>query len=393
VSNAKRAYKYRFYPTDEQRIILAQTFGCVRFVYNWGLHTRAVAYREHGEKLFYNDLAAMLPDLKKQYAWLGEVSSVPIQQALRHLDRAFKNFFEGRARYPTFKKRQKSQSATYAANAFKWDSHVTQLTLAKMDTPLNIHFHRDLPKNVKPGSVTITKDSADRYFVSILVEETIKPLPPTPHMVGLDLGLKSMVILSTGESIGNPTFFAQDEKRLAQAQRRHARAKKGSKNRQKARLKVARVHARIHDRRHDYQNKLSTRIVHENQVICVESLAVKNMVKNHCLAKAISDVGWSEFVRQLEYKSKWYGRMLVKIDQWYPSSKTCHSCKHVLDSLTLDIREWVCPQCGVVHDRDTNAALNILTEGLSVAACGGSVRPVRAKARRATPVEAGISHS
>jgi putative transposase len=229
--------------------------------------------------------------------------------------------------------------------------------------------------------------------VSILVEETIKPLPPTPHMVGLDLGLKSMVILSTGERIGNPTFFAQDEKRLAQAQRRHARAKKGSKNRQKARLKVARVHARINDRRQDYQHKLSTRIVHENQVICVESLAVKNMVKNHCLAKAISDVGWSEFVRQLEYKSKWYGRMLVKIDQWYPSSKTCHSCKHVLDSLTLDRREWVCPQCGVVHDRDTNAARNILTEGLSVAACGGSVRPVRAKARRATPVEAGISQS
>jgi len=393
VSNAKRAYQYRFYPTDEQRIILAQTFGCVRFVYNWGLHTRAVAYREHGEKLFYNDLAAMLPDLKKQYSWLGEVSSVPIQQSLRHLDRAFKNFFEGRARYPTFKKRQHSQSATYAANAFKWDSHATQLTLAKMDTPLHIHFHRDLPKNIKPGSVTITKDGADRYFVSILVEETIKPLPPTPHMVGLDLGLKSMVILSTGERIGNPTFFAQDEKRLAKAQRRHARAKKGSKNRQKARLKVARVYARINDRRHDYQHKLSTRIVHENQVICVESLAVKNMVKNHCLAKAISDVGWSEFVRQLEYKSKWYGRMLVKIDQWYPSSKTCHSCKHVLDSLTLDIREWVCPQCGVVHDRDTNAAINILTEGLSVAACGGSVRPVRAKARRATPVEAGISHS
>jgi putative transposase len=163
VSNAKRAYQYRFYPTDEHRIILAQTFGCVRFVYNWGLHTRAVASREHGEKLFYNDLAAMLPDLKKQYAWLGEVSSVPMQQSLRHLDRAFKNFFEGRARYPTFKKRRQSQSATYAANAFKWDSHAKELTLAKMDTPLHIHFHRDLPKNVKPGSVTITKDGADRY--------------------------------------------------------------------------------------------------------------------------------------------------------------------------------------------------------------------------------------
>jgi putative transposase len=182
-------------------------------------------------------------------------------------------------------------------------------------------------------------------------------------MVGLDLGIKSMVALSTGESVGNPRYFAKDEKRLAQAQRRHAKKKKGSKNRNKARLKVAKIHARICDRRRDHQHKLSTRIVNENQVMCVESLAVKNMVHNPKLAKAISDVGWGEFVRQLEYKSKWYGRTLVKIDQWYPSSKTCSACKHVLDSLPLDIREWVCPECGVVHDRDTNAALNILTEG------------------------------
>jgi putative transposase len=182
-------------------------------------------------------------------------------------------------------------------------------------------------------------------------------------MIGLDLGIKSMVALSTGESVGNPHYFAKEEKKLAKAQRQHARKKKGSKNRNKARLKVAKIHARINDRRRDYQHKLSTRIVNENQVICVESLAVKNMVKNHCLAKAISDVGWGEFVRQLQYKSKWYGRTLVKIDRWYPSSKTCSACKHVLDSLPLDRREWGCPECGVVHDRDTNAALNILTEG------------------------------
>jgi putative transposase len=388
---SKRAYKYRFYPTDEQRNILAQTFGCVRFVYNWGLHTRSTAYTDQSEKLSYNDLASRLPDLKKQYCWLADVSSVPLQQSLRHLDIAFKNFFEGRANYPTFKKKQNNQSATYASNAFTWDGK--QLTLAKMHDPLDIRLHRALSKNAKPGSVTITKDCANRYFVSILVEEDIHALPMTPERVGLDLGIKSMVALSTGESVGNPRYFQKDEKRLAQAQRRHAKKKKGSKNRNKARLKVARVHARINDRRRDYQHKLSTRIVHENQVICVESLAVKNMVKNHCLAKAISDVGWSEFVRQLEYKARWYGRTLVKIDRFSPSSKTCHACKYVLDSLTLDIREWVCPECGVVHDRDTNAALNILAEGLSVAACGGSVRPVRAKARRATPGEAGTSHS
>jgi len=387
----RRAYKYRFYPTDEQKSILAQTFGCVRFVYNWGLSNRKIAYFQHGQSLYYNDLAAMLASLKKQYPWLALVSSVPIQQALRHLDRAFVNFFEDRAEYPTFKKKRNEQSATYASNAFKWDGKT--LSLAKMNEPLDIVWHRSLPKGSKPSSVTVSKDCAHRYFVSILVEEDMKPLAVTPKMVGLDLGIKSMVALSTGESVGNPHYAASDEKKLAKAQRRHARKKKGSKNRNKARLKVAKVHARINDRRRDYQHKLSTRIVHENQVMCVESLAVKNMVKNHSLAKAISDVGWGEFVRQLEYKSNWYGRTLVKVDRWYPSSKTCHACKHVLDSLTLDIREWVCPECGVVHDRDTNAALNILAEGLSVTACGGNVRPVRAKARQAVAGEAGTSHS
>jgi putative transposase len=387
----KRAYKYRFYLTTEQKIILAQTFGCCRFVYNWGLSTRKTAYREQEQSLYYNDLAAMLPALKQQYPWLSDVSSVPLQQALRHLDRAFVNFFEGRAQYPTFKKKQNAQSATYASNAFTWDGK--SLTLAKMDEPLTIQWHRPLPKDAKPSSVTITKDAAGRYFVSILIAEHIQPLPVTPKMVGLDLGIKSMVALSTGETVGNPGYFAKDEKKLAKAQGRHARKKKASRNRHKARLKVAKIHARISDRRRDYQHKLSTRIVHENQVICVESLAVKNMVQNHSLAKAISDVGWGEFVRQLEYKAQWYGRTLVKIDRFYPSSKTCSACKHVLDALPLDRREWVCPDCGAAHDRDTNAARNILAEGLSVTACGGSVRPVRTRVRRATPSEAGTSHS
>jgi putative transposase len=387
----KRAYKYRFYPTAEQQKVLAQTFGCCRFVYNWGLSTRKTAYFQHGQRMYYNDLAAMLPVLKEQYPWLRNASAVPLQQALRHLDRAFVNFFEGHADYPTWKSKRNEQSATYAANAFTWDGQT--LTLAKMDAPLSIVWHRPLPNGCKPSSVTITKDSANRYFVSILLKEEIKPLPIVRKMVGLDLGIKAMVALSTGETMGNPKYFAQDEKKLAKAQRRHARKQKGSKNRAKARLKVARLHARIADRRRDYQHQLSTRIVHENQVICVESLAVKHMVKNHALAKAISDVGWGEFVRQLDYKARWYGRTLVKIDQWYPSSKTCHACKHVLDALSLDIREWVCPACGVAHDRDTNAALNILAEGLSVMACGGNGRPVRARARQAVADEAGSSPS
>jgi putative transposase len=255
------------------------------------------------------------------------------------------------------------------------------ITLAKMSEPLDIHWSRSLPDGANPSSVTISKDCANRYFVSILVEEDIAHLPPTEHTIGADLGLKSFVVLSDGEVIGNPKFFVKDEKKLAKAQRRHAKKKKGSKNRNKARLKVARIHARIADRRRDFSHKLSTRLIRENQTICVESLAVKNMVKNHKLANAISDVGWSEFVSQLEYKAAWYGRTVVKIDRWYPSSKRCFDCGHILDSLPLDVRMWTCPKCGVIHDRDINAAQNIAAVGLTVLACGESVRPGAVKTK------------
>jgi putative transposase len=378
--NQKRAYKFRFYPTAEQKQIFARTFGCARFVYNWTLRLRTDVYYERQERIYYAETSARLTALKEQseYAWLNEVAAVPLQQSLRHLDKAFTNFFEGRAKYPTFHSRHGEQAATYIGTAFKWDGH--SLTLAKMDGPLNIVWSRPLPDGCKPTTVTVTKDTAGRYFVSILVEEDIKSLPVVNKQVGLDLGLKSMVITSDGEHVGNPQYFRQDEKKLAKAQRRHAKKKKGSKNRNKARKNVARIHARIADRRRDYQHKLSTRIVHENQVICIESLQVKNMVKNHSLAKSISDVGWSEFTRQLEYKAKWYGRTFIKIDKWYPSSKRCHSCGHVLDSLSLDERFWLCPECKTFHDRDINAAKNVLAAGLAVSACGEAVRPGRAKA-------------
>src|SRR5712691_1312582 len=389
----KKAYTYRIYPTDEQASILARTFGCCRFVYNWALRQRSAAFFQHGERLYYHQLAVLLTDLKKQEesAWLSEVSSVPLQQALRHLDSAFRNFLEGRAEYPTFKKKHGVQSATYASNAFTWDG--ANLTLAKMDAPLDIHWSRSLPTGCKPTTVTVSKDDADRYFVSLLVEEEIKHLPGVNKQVGLDLGLKSMVITSDGHTFGNPKFFAKDEKKLAQAQRRHAKKQKGGKNRRKAQLKVARIHSRIADRRRDYQHKLSTQIIRENQVVCVESLSVKNMLQNHSLAKAISDVGWSEFIRQLEYKAEWYGRALVKIDTWYPSSKRCFDCGHMLDSLTLDIRQWTCPQCGVAHDRDINAAKNILAVGLTASACGEMLRPGRAKARTGTSPRSRKAHS
>lgn len=388
----KRAYKYRFYPTDEQAHNLACTFGCARFVYNWALHKKKRAYFDHGINLKINDLSGAITALKKEEgtAWLKEVASVPLQQALRHLDTAYKNFFEGRTEYPTFKKKHDVQSATYMSNAFTLRNGM--LTLSKQQAPLKIVWSRPLPDGATPSSVTISKDKIGRYFISILVEEDIKPLPVTEQEVGLDVGLKSFVVLSTGEAIANPKYYARDEKKLAKAQRKHARKQKGSKNREKARQKVAKIHARIADRRRDYQQQLSTRIIRENQTVCVESLNIKGMVKNRSLAKAISDVGWGGFIRQLEYKAQWYGRTLIKIDRWYPSSKTCSTCGYLLDSLTLDVREWTCAACGTCHDRDHNAAKNILAVGLTVIACGGDVRQELVKAASAFLDEAGNSH-
>jgi putative transposase len=283
----KRAYTYRFYPTLEQKHILARTFGCCRYVYNWALRKKTDAYYKENVRLYYNDLSIALTELKKrrETSWLADVSSVPLQQALRHLDRAFLSFFEGRGNYPVFKKKRNLQRATYAANAFTWDGKA--LILAKMREPLAIRWSRSLPKGSKPSTVTVSKDAADRYFVSILVEQDIAPLSPVEQSVGADLGLKDFVILSTGETVGNPKFFHKDEKKLAKAQRWHAKKQKGSRNRAKACKMVARIHARIGDRRRDFLHKLSTRLIRENQTICVETLAVKNMVKNHALAKAL----------------------------------------------------------------------------------------------------------
>jgi putative transposase len=382
MSLIKRAYQYRFYPTAEQRQTLARTFGCCRWVYHHALAHKTAAYREARQRLSYGDLSALLPLWKTQEetAWLGVVSSVPLQQSLRHLDRAFLNFFEGRGTFPKFKRKHGPQAATYTASAFTWKER--QLTLAKIPTPLAIRWSRPLPEGATPTTVTVSRDSAGRYFVSLLVEEALAPLPATSAMVGGDLGLDSRGHPFNRGKTGNQRFFQQDEKRLARLQRRHARKRKGSKNREKARRKVAKRYARIAESRHDFQHKLTTRLIRENQTICVESLAVKQMVQHPTLSKAIADVGWGELLRQLDYKAAWYGRTLVKIDRWYPSSKTCSACGFVLETLDLDERTWTCPQCGGHHDRDINAAQSILAEGLrqsaaglAVAAWGGGVRP------------------
>ncbi len=379
--NYKRAYQYRCYPTDAQAAVLARTFGCARFVYNWGLKLRMDAYYDRHDKVGYAETSAALTALKRQpdTAWLNEVSSVPTQQALRHLDRAFRNFFEGRGKYPAFHKKHGRQAAEYTTSAFKWQAETRTLTLARMEGPLRIRWSRSFTG--APTTITITRDTAGRYFVSFLVEEEIGMLPVLDTAVGIDVGLIDLVTLSTGEKVTHPKHLAKSHQRLKRAQQSLCRKQKGSKNREKARRKVARIHAQIADQRQDGLQKLTTRLIRENQTICVESLAVKNLIRNHQLARSISDAAWGEFVRQLAYKAQWYGRTLVKIDRWYPSSKRCYDCGHVVNSLPLDVREWTCPACGVCHDRDVNAAKNILAVGLTVTACGELVRPATASAR------------
>ena len=373
----KRAYRFRFYPTSEQAEMLAKTFGCARFAYNYMLRQRTDAWFQRQEKVGYHETSAMLTVLKntEEFAWLNEVSSVPIQQSLRHLQTAFGNFFARRNKYPTFKKKKDgAQSAEYTTSAFKWADG--KLRIAKMDAALNIRFSRTIPKAAIVTTVTVSKDCAGRYFVSMLCTDQVQAKTPVAAKVGIDLGLSHFAILSTGEKIAAPNTFRKNEEKLAKLQRKLAKKTKGSANRKKAKLKVAKLHAKITDSRKDFLHKLSTRLINENQVIAIETLAVSNMQKNHNLAKSIADASWSEFVRQLEYKSLWYGRELVGIDRWYPSSKRCSDCGHTVKKMPLSVREWTCPECGTIHDRDINAARNVLAAGLAVSALGESVSPV-----------------
>lgn len=378
----KRAFKYRFYPDQVQAAELSRTFGCVRKVYNLALAVRTEAWADRREQVSYQDTSAMLTAWKKteDLAYLNDVSSVPLQQTLRHLQRAFVNFFAKRAAYPRFKSRKRSRkSAEYTASAFRFQAG--QLTLAKMRDPLRIVWSRPLPPGVKPSTVAVSQDPAGRWFVSLLCDDpTVQKLPAGGGAVGIDVGLHHLLTLSTGEKIMNPRHERRDCARLARAQRNLSRKVKGSANRERARRKIAKVHSRIADRRRDYLHQATTRLVRENQTIVIEDLAVGNLLKNHRLARSISDAAWSELRRMLEYKARWYGRKLVVIDRWFPSSKLCSNCGAVRDVMPMHRRVWACV-CGAHHDRDVNAARNILAAGLAVSACGAGVRPHREPSR------------
>ncbi len=378
-----KAFNYRFYPTPEQESLLRRTMGCARLVYNRALAARTEAWYKDQKRVGYAETSSMLTDWKKteELDFLNEVSSVPLQQCLRHLQTAYTNFFDGRAKYPNFQKKHNGGSAQFTKSAFKFKNG--QVYLAKCAQVLPIRWSRTLPDGATPSTITVKLAPSGRWSVSLLVDVEIEALPKTDSQVGIDLGIASLLTLSSGEKIVNPKGFKVKYCKLTRAQKALSRKQKGSNNRHKARLKVARVHQEIADTRKDNLHKLTTRLVRENQTIAIENLAVKNMIKNRKLALAISDASWGELVRQLEYKCDWYDRTFIKIDRWFPSSKRCGNCGHIVEKLPLNIREWDCPNCGTHHDRDINAANNILAAGLAVSVCGATVRPEQSKSVKA----------
>ncbi len=383
----QRGYKYRAYPTEAQKQWLEREFGAARFVYNHFLETRRDYYQQTGKGLYYADTAALLTQIKHdgQHQWLKLSNAQMLQQKLVDLDNAFVNFFEGRAEYPQFKSKRGYQSFR-VPQSFKVIGDAVKLP--KLKTPLRFKQHRLLPEGAVVKSVTVSRIPSGKYYVSFLVEESIEVPPPGTGEVGVDLGLHSFLATSDGEKVSHPKHLNKGRKKLRRLKRRHARGQRGSANREKARRKLARQEERVANQRHDFLHRQSHKLIVENQAVSVETLAVKNMMANHKLARAIADSGWGEFVRQLAYKAAWSGRSLRKIDRWFPSTQTCHVCNYRNTELKLADREWRCPNCGTRHDRDINSAINVGEEGKRTAgraetssaagnASGESVRPTK----------------
>ena len=373
----RTAYRCRAYPDEAQQQVLARTFGCVRVAWNQTLAERRRLWRAEGRSLSYAASDAALTAMKRDpgLAFLNQVSSVPLQQALRHQHQAFSAFFAGRARYPRFKSRWSRQSAHYTRSAFSMHGGV--LRIAKTSGPLrSVWSWPDIDViTLNPTMVVVSREPDGRWYVTLAVDgDAPAPLPLAGHAVGVDLGVKDFAVTSDGQRIANPRHLERKARNLARHQRRMARCQPGSANRAKARAKIARAHREVRDARQDFLHRVSTRLARGSDMIVIEDLAVKNLMKNRRLARVIADCGWGEFRRQLAYKCERYGRDLVVIDRWYPSSKTCSACGHRLAGLSLGTRQWTCPCCGARHDRDLNAAKNILAAGQAVTACEAGIR-------------------
>ena len=372
-----KAYKFRIYPTEEQEIFFAKTFGCVRKVYNLMLNDRKKAYEEvkndPSKKMTFPTPAKY----KKEFPFLKEVDSLALANAQLHLDKAYKNFFRDKSvGFPRFKSKKNpvqsyttnNQNGTVALIDSKF------IKVPKLKSLIRIKLHRQPKGMIK--SATISRHASGKYYISLLCKEEINELPKTNSAIGIDLGITDFAILSDGQKIDNHKFTSKMEKKLKREQRKLSRRallakKKGiplseAKNYQKQKRKVARLHEKVMNQRTDFLNKLSTEIIKNHDIICIEDLNVKGMLRNHKLARSISDVSWSSFVAKLQYKADWYGREIIKVDTWFPSSQICSECGHKDGKKSLDIREWTCPICHTHHDRDINASINILTEGLRI---------------------------
>lgn len=362
----QKGYKYRIYPTKEQEVFLAKHFGSTRFLYNWGLDTKIKYYTDTKKSISWIDLNNKLPELKTQFPWLSEIGATSLQMEMRNLDTAFKNFFRNKKGFPKFKKKSNQQSFQLVQCNNHYYIENGELHIPKLKEGIKIVQHR--PYNGKEKTLTISKNSSGQYFATILVETIDGIIEPREineqTTLGIDLGIKDIIVTSNGEKISNPKHLKKLEKRLKKRQRKYSKKQKGSNNKNKSRIKVAKVHQKIKNQRNDFLHKLSSKLISENQTICIEDLAVSNMVKNHKLAKAISDVSWSELVRQLNYKANWYGRTIISIGRFDPSTKLCSECGMLKEGLTLQDRTWTC-DCGIEHDRDINAAINIKNFGLT----------------------------